>query len=282
MGSDIAPELFDYLCLRTALEQMGKSPADLEPAQVEQVQRQAQRQYLLEEKVLAASPAHGVVVPDEMVERAFRIIAERYETPDEFAQDLQRNGLAPESLRHSLARELKVEATMERVIDGHDEVTDEEVADYYETHPEKFTRPEKRNVHHILITINPELPDNDREKAAARIRAIADQLAQAPEKFAELAEGNSECVTAFKGGHLGTVPRETLFPELDAVLFEMEAGSISEPVESELGFHILHCDEIQPAVKFPFEEMAPKIREALQQARRTAILRQWLGAKAPA
>lgn len=50
-----------------------------------------------------------------------------------------------------------------------------------------------------------------------------------------------------EGGLLGNVTPGKLYPELEPVAFALTAGQISPVVESEIGFHILRCDEIHPA-----------------------------------
>ncbi|MDD5462304.1 MAG: peptidylprolyl isomerase [Methylococcales bacterium] len=60
----------------------------------------------------------------------------------------------------------------------------------------------------------------------------------------ELALKHSECPTALQGGVSGIVPRGKLCPELDAALFSIKAGEISEIVESEIGFHLVLCQQI--------------------------------------
>jgi len=62
-------------------------------------------------------------------------------------------------------------------------------------------------------------------------------------KFADLALKHSECPTALQGGVLGIVPRGKLYPELDAVLFSLKVGAVSDIVESEIGFHLLLCKQ---------------------------------------
>ena len=70
------------------------------------------------------------------------------------------------------------------------------------------------------------------------MQEINAKLQKKPYKFAELALKHSECPTALQGGVLGIVPRGKLYPELDAVLFSIKAGEVSEIVESEIGFHL--------------------------------------------
>src|SRR5690606_29960784 len=90
--------------------------------------------------------------------------------------------------------------------------------------------------------------------------------------FADLAMRHSECPSALEGGLLGKVRRGQLYAALDEALFRLMPGEMSGIVESPLGFHLLHCDEVIPARVIGFDEAAPIIRRRLQdKARREAL-----------
>ena len=97
-----------------------------------------------------------------------------------------------------------------------------------------------------------------------------------PKRFAEQAMKHSECPTAMQGGLLGKVPKGQLYPELDAVLFTMKAGEISEIVESPIGFHILYCEAVDQAGPVSFAEAKLKIKTKLEERRRRRCQRMWL------
>ena len=72
-----------------------------------------------------------------------------------------------------------------------------EIGIYYHLHPEQFVKPEMREAWHILISINPDYPENTRETARTRLEEISAKLQKKPHKFADLALKHSECPTAF-------------------------------------------------------------------------------------
>ncbi|MNM97852.1 Foldase protein PrsA precursor [compost metagenome] len=175
-----------------------------------------------------------------------------------------------------LARALKVEAVLERVCAGLPEVSETDVGLYYFSHLEQFEVPATRVARHILITINPDFVENTREAARARIEAIAKRLRSKPERFAEQALKHSECPTALQDGLLGTIKPGTLYPQLEASLFELAEGEMSPVLESPLGFHLLRCEAVQHARCLPLEEVLPRLRDRLQSRQRKAHQRQWL------
>jgi nitrogen fixation protein NifM len=269
--SDVA-----YLALKAAQKIYSKATAALQPEEFDRVQDLAQKQHDLETRVLAAVEARDVMVPPSTVEAAMQEIRGRYQSEEEFADDLARNGLDATSFATALERELKVEAVMEKVGTRAESVSDMDVELYYQYHPEQFRRPETRLVRHILITINDTIPENTREAAQQRIKEIAKRLAKEPQRFEEQALKHSECPTALDGGKLGDLPRGKLFPELDKALFELKAGEVSDVLESELGFHVLRCDAITDAGVLGYEQAKLHIRKLLEQKRKRAFQQVWV------
>ena len=62
------------------------------------------------------------------------------------------------------------------------------------------------------------------------------------------------------GGILGDFARGQLFPALEAALVSLPEGSLSERVETELGFHLVRCDAIAPEHTASYAEARPAIR----------------------
>lgn len=265
-----------YLILKTAHGLFHRGPRDLADEERRQVETLARRQHRLETLVLSAPEARDVVVPRATLETAYAEIRGRYGDEVDFLNDLADNGLSPATLLESLGRELKVDAVLDKEGARAAKVSDIDVELYYHYHPEQFTRPETRRVRHILITLNEDMPENTRVRARERIDAIAARLARDPRRFEEQALKHSECPTAMNGGLLGDARQGQLYPELDALLFAMEAGDIGPVTESPMGFHILLCERIQPAGPVPLHQVKAKIREMLESRRRQTCQKAWL------
>jgi len=265
-----------YLLLKTAQGLFGKAPSALEPAELAKARGLAERQSALEARVLAAPEARSVHVPSATLDSALDAIRARYADETAFRDDLAGNGLDLDSFTQALARELRVEAILDQVGARAEKASDLDVELYYHFHPEQFGHPEIRRARHILITVNEAYPDNTRAEARRRIEAIAARLAKSPARFEEQALKHSECPTALHGGLLGDVPRGKLFASLDAALFALDAGALSDIVESELGFHVLLCESVRPAGTLPLADVRASLRERLDEGRRKLAIRSWL------
>jgi peptidyl-prolyl cis-trans isomerase C len=141
--------------------------------------------------------------------------------------------------------------------------TDTDAELFYRLNPERFLRPERRTVRHILITFN---TPEERHKAELQLNELAEKLRSGAD-FAKLALRHSQCPTALEGGLVGNVPRGQLFPQLDAVLFTLEPGELAPAVETEVGLHLLRCEAILPPDTIPFEMVRERIIAALNKNR---------------
>lgn len=271
----VSPE-FVYSLLRVADEKFGCNPSSLPPEQHDEAQRIARRQLAIENAVLSSPESAGVCVQESAIDEAFERIRVRYADNDAFQRAMATAGIDNEALRSALNRELRVEAVMDRVAAQHASISDTEAHLYYYMNPAQFDRPELRTARHILITINPDFPENQRDNALKKILAIQRRVEKKPDRFEEQAFKHSECPTALQGGTLGKVKRGQLFPTLDEALFAMAEGTCSDILESPLGFHILFCEIVHPSGVAPLSEVLPGLRQWLSQRQKRIAQRKWL------
>jgi len=265
-----------YALLRAALALFKKTPDELQADELRRAEVQASNELKVESRILNAPEAGAVIISDKELQDAYQEIRDRYEDDESFFSDLEKNHLNQDSLHTALYRQCRVNVVLELIASRAPSISEVEVGIYYHLHAEQFNRPELRKACHIFISINPDYPENTREAAFSRMQEIGAKLQKKPYKFAEFALKHSECPTALQGGVLGIVPRGKLYPELDAVLFSIKAGEVSEIVESEIGFHLVLCKHIQKAETVSLQKATPKIRQLMKERSRRTCQRAWL------
>ena len=279
---DSFPVEMPYNRLRTALMLFGKPLAELEPTERQRVERQAEKEFRIEQSILEAPEAAGVMVSEVELARALEEIKGKYPDEDAFRSSLEASDLDESRLRQALARQCKVNTILDKVDSAMPvEIDEVDVGIYYHAHFQKFQQPERRETYHILISINEDFPENSRSKALERIQNIAQRLRRKPRQFEALAGRHSECPTAMRGGRIGKVRRGQLFPELDAALFRLSPGQLSDVVESEMGFHVLFCKSIEPPQTLSLTKATPHIRKILAERTRESRRRQWIAGLIP-
>jgi len=132
------------------------------------------------------------------------------------------------------------------------DVGDEEVAAYYEAHPEEFQSPETVALRQILVpTLN-------------EARDVRRRLLKDPRSFPALAQTLSRAPEASAGGLMGSFARGQLPAALDRAAFALAPGQVSEPVQTPFGFHVLRLDAKQPSRQPTLEESRDEIRSRLR------------------
>ncbi len=159
------------------------------------------------------------------------------------------------------------------------QISDAEIRNFYDQNRYRFETPERVHPSHILfLTINPDTgqPLTDAEKAAKK--TLANEVlakVKAGEDFATLAKQYSEDPgTKESGGDLGWVARGQMgTAAFEDPTFALQAGQVSDVVETEFGFHIIKMNEREPAQRRPLEEVREEIIGDLR-AERAALDRQ--------
>jgi peptidyl-prolyl cis-trans isomerase D len=144
--------------------------------------------------------------------------------------------------------------------------SDADIKKYYQDHLESYRVEERVAVSHILIKAS--TPDTAGvEKARAKAEALAKQLASGAD-FAALATKNSEdAASAAKGGDLGYIVKGQTVPGFEMMAFALQPGTISAPVQTEFGFHIIKVREHEQAHVRSLDEVRSEIEAALRAER---------------
>lgn len=263
-----------YNQLKFSLQMFHHPLNELEKSEYEAVKTRAEAECTLERKILTSAEGMKMKVAQESIEEAIAAIANRYESPEAFQNDLRANNMDPAAMASGLEVELTVKATLKKVAGRTEDPDEAEVTEIFEAGDQK--KREQRQLHHILITINDQFPENRRESALARITRVHEKVLAPGSNFGELAQRYSECPSAVQGGNIGSVARGSLPPNLEETLFALERGEISNVVESTMGFHILLCEEIIEAGTLSPEETKAKIRKVLHTQNKKKTVQMWL------
>jgi len=265
-----------FQIFRAALTRFRCPPDRLDAAQRKSLERLAEKALDLELRVLCTPRAAAVQISEYRIREAVQEAETQCGGEEAFASALAAAGLDRTGFAAGVARELTFDGAMRRAAADAEEPTAEAVRSFFEKNTERFRVPETRTVRHILITINPDFPENSREAAKRRIGEIAGLLDSTTDTFAAVAKAHSECPTALEGGLVGTVARGSLYAEIEAAVFAASPGEVSGPVETDMGFHLVLCEAVREGRSRAFFEVETEIREHLAKTARSAAQRTWL------
>ena len=141
-----------------------------------------------------------------------------------------------------MTEQILVQVLIEREILDKTKVNDEEVLEYYEQNKDSFTEKEQVYLYNILLETEEEAQD------------ILEQL-KAGGDFSEIAQERSTGPSAAQGGDLGYLPKGTIIPEIEEVVFALELEELSTVIKTDFGFHILKITEKKPETVKTLEEV---------------------------
>jgi len=121
-------------------------------------------------------------------------------------------------------------------------VSKNEVYSFFETFKDSLPLfPTEAKIRHLLII--PEASDSAKNETVLLLKRITDRII-AGEKFGELASSFSmDPGSKNKGGNLGWVKRGSLLKNFEEIVFTIKTNTISNPIETEVGYHILEVFE---------------------------------------
>jgi len=143
-------------------------------------------------------------------------------------------------------------------------VSEEESRQYYESNPEYFVQPEQVRASHILIIVEDQNNDQQKQEALEKIKNIQQKL-QDGEDFAALAREYSEGPSSAQGGDLGFFQRGQMVKPFEEAAFAMEAGEVSDIVETTFGYHLIVVTDIRAEVTIPYEYAKNSIDQYIEQ-----------------
>jgi len=133
----------------------------------------------------------------------------------------------------------------------------------YEQEKARFVEPDQRLVSHILVPVEQGADDAAQQAAEAKARELAQQARAPGADFAELARANpGDPGSAANGGDIGWIRQDgSMVKPFEDAVFAAEAGSVSDPVRSQFGWHVIQLREVRTGHQVPFEQ----VRDTLAQ-----------------
>jgi peptidyl-prolyl cis-trans isomerase C len=129
-------------------------------------------------------------------------------------------------------------------------VTEEAIRASYEEQAAKVEAEERARARHILVASEQEAKD------------IVSRLAKG-EDFEALAKQYSQDGSKDTGGDLGYFTAEEMVPAFSETAFALDVGQVSQPVQTEFGWHVIKLEDRRTGGAQPFEDVEDAIRLVL-------------------
>ena len=222
----------------------------------------------------AARDDTTITVSPEEVESALdehiASLVSRFASEDEFLAQLSREGFTKRSYEKRLSTQFKDQILKQKIIGkrlSSVTVSRQEVEEFYKQYRDSLPEISPRvRLAHILISFNPS-PTTE------------DSLRQLAEKARELAVGGTDFADVagqfgpgVVGGRIGRISREDLVPEFARAAFNLQPGSISGPVRTDYGWHIIKSHGRSGDTVDVSQILFPVVASAVDSTRATTLV----------
>jgi len=244
------------------------------------------KQLIDQEIMMQRAEKLGLLATDEEVDRKLNELKAPY-TKEQFDQKLKDSHMSLDDLKRDVRRNLTIDKVLNKEITSKINVSDKEIADFYNTNKAQFNLIEPRyHLAQIVVTAQPaqqvsnlknDKAQNDAD-AQKKIQMIENRL-ESGDDFAQVAMNYSEQPdTAGNGGDMGMISESQLRtnPEIYTAVSKLKPGEVSHPLpmvepnsKRAIGYSIIRLISKEPAGQRELNDPRVQqfIREQLRDSR---------------
>ncbi len=206
---------------------------------------------LLEDKLYAHQAVQdSIVISDDQVNdklnQQFSYMVEQLGTVDKVVKYFKKNN--EDELRTELFEILKMNALteeMQRKIVDEVEITPEEVRTFFKSIPKDQLPVFGAEMEVAQIVVIPKVTDAEKQVVIDRLKQFKKEIEEGSSFFSKAVLYSQDPGSRSNGGFY-TMTRKTPFvKEFKDIAFSLAEGEISEPFETDFGFHIIYIEKIR-------------------------------------
>lgn len=266
------------MMLRPLYEQYKQEmPAEHIPEKMDEARQKLLNQLVEDRLVFQEAKNQKIEIDEGEIDEEIARFKERFKSEQELEDALEREGLSLTQMRDRIRRQAMIRRLQDMEIRSRIVISPLEIEKYYQEHGEEFSSGEKILVRSITI----------RKDEVAREKGLKDENAKerienlrkrtlSGESFGTLAKASSEDTNAEKEGLGDWLSPGDMIPEIDAVLFNLNAGEISQVIESPMGYHLFRIEEKKEQYKQGFEEARDEIQGKLFYQKSQERFQEWM------
>jgi peptidyl-prolyl cis-trans isomerase SurA len=234
--------------------------------------RKAMLDQLIDDRLVRSWASRANIIVDESeVDEMMSDVRSKFPSDEVFEKALLSQNLSFKKLRDRFRDRILLRRITDIEVRSEISVSPGQIRDYYDAHKSEFVAPDQAKVSQILIRVGPERTVEEAQELAFSIVKELDGTS-----MAELARLYSEAAEAKDGGDMGWVDQGQFVERIDRTIFGLKIGEHSEPIKSQLGFHIFKVEDKKESVIRPFEQVRRKIQTLLFAKETEQKMKTWL------
>ena len=216
--------------------------------------KQQVMQFLISaEWIQQEADARDIEVTDEEIQKQFEDQKKQSFPNEKDYQDfLTTSGQTEEDLLFRVKLDVLSNKVREEIIEGTGDISDDDVAQYYEDNKERFAQPERRDLNVVLT------------KTEAKANE-ARQALESGQSFKDVAKQYSiDEASKAQGGKLPAVAKGQQEKAFDDAIFSAEQDELVGPVKTQFGWYVFEVTDVTPASQQTLEEASETIKNLLK------------------
>jgi foldase protein PrsA len=257
----VPPDYTD--CIAQAKKAAAK-PAKGQPKQTDaDYKKQCEQQYnQLRDQVLGLlisfewiereAEDQGIKVTDAEVKKSFdEQKKQSFPKTADYEKFLKDSGQTNEDVMQRVRLDTLSQKIRDKVTKGKDQVTDQQIEDYYNKNKAQFAQPERRDLSIVLT------------KKEAKAREAKAAL-ESGESFKTVAKQYSiDDASKAQGGKLPAVAKGQQEKAFDEAIFKAKKGKIEGPVKTQFGWYVFRVDKVSKASQQSLAQAKTTIKQVL-------------------
>ena len=188
-------------------------------------------------------------------------------TQEEIDAALRRTPLPPTQTEEEFGQQLLLKKLFDIEVRRIVVVEEEELRRYYEANANKFRTPPQYRIKQIFLGAQDEI---SRLTAKSKAQVIYSDW-NSEITFEDLAARHTQGVS-----ELGWVEEKDLVAPLAQVLKELTPGTLSKPIDTQAGVHLLMIEEVKESQPYPYKQVERRIHAQLLKQRSEEAYNEWV------
>ena len=197
--------------------------------------------------------ARGIEVSDAEVQKQFEDQKKQsFPSEKQYQQFLKTSGQTEEDLLFRVKLDVLSTKVRDEIVQGTDDVTDDDIQKYYDDNKERFAQPERRDLNVVLT------------KTEAKANE-AKQAIESGQSFKDVAkEFSIDQASKSQGGKLPAVAEGQQEKAFDDAIFSAHKGELTGPVKTQFGWYVSEVTGVTPASQQSLDDAKETIRSLLK------------------
>jgi parvulin-like peptidyl-prolyl isomerase len=168
-----------------------------------------------------------------------------------------------------------VNALMQSIVDNVPPATIDDARAYYKANPDACIAPERVHAQHIVLHRHQSPNPADAFQTLLNLRS---DITSGKTTWDEAVKQFSHCP---QQSDLGFFPRGVMVEAFENAAFNTEEGAISDVIETEFGWHLIHVISHLPEEPMLFEEVRERLLQQLTEQRQREALETFVDSRKP-